>query len=107
MLLREAQEQVRVLYTARGDSASGSEDAFKTHLLEANGAIDGYQDPRQQNREGHGVNAERVVGVLLLVALEIANEHEYRCPGRACGRPAHREPLNRGPSTRHIFPETA
>ena len=74
MLLRDAQEQVRVLYAARRDSASSSEDAFTTHLLEANDAIDGLQDLRKRTYEGHGVNPGRVVGVLLLVALETANK---------------------------------
>lgn len=74
MLLRDAQEQVRVLYAARRDSASSSEDAFTAHLLEANDAIDGLQGLRKPTCEGHGVNPGRVVGVLLLVALETANK---------------------------------
>ena len=74
MLLRDAQEQARILYAAKRDSASTSENAFRAHLFEANDAIKAFQEQGKPVCEAHGMNPSRAVGVLLLVALETANE---------------------------------
>ena len=73
MLLRDAQEQARILYVAKRDSGPALEDAFTAHLREANEAIKALQEQGKPICEALGVNPSRAVGVLLLVALETAN----------------------------------
>ncbi len=74
MLLRDAQEEARVVYVARRDYASGPEDLLLSHITEAADIFNLLKDAKRTTWEQVSIPKTRIVGLLLMVALGLANE---------------------------------
>ena len=72
MLLRDAQEQVRILYAARHNSQKKGVDVFLLHLNAAKVIIDKLK--QSKNRNQALTNPDRDAGLLLISALALMNE---------------------------------
>ena len=75
MLVRDAQEEARVVYAARRGSGTDLGEPLQVHLAEATGFLDRLRRTERSQWCELG-EPERAVGVLLLVALGLANELE-------------------------------
>ena len=75
MLLRDAQEEARVVYAARRGSGEAADEPLEPHLGEATMFLDTLRrtERSQWNELGE---PGRAVGLLLLVALGLASELE-------------------------------
>jgi hypothetical protein len=76
MLLRDAQEEARVLYTALRDSAETGEDPLLSHVAEAASTLETLRGMERGNWKDLPAEQERAVGLMLLLALGLANEVE-------------------------------
>lgn len=76
MLLRDAQEQVRILYAARKHSAKDDTGMLSSNLDEAVSFLDKLQSTRKIGRQQTPDQKTRAIGILLLVTLGLANELE-------------------------------
>ena len=76
MLLRDAQEEVRIVYTARRDHAKSGEILLMTHITEATAILQSLKDMKQTDWNQMTTSKTRGVGLLLMVALGIANKIE-------------------------------
>ena len=76
MLLRDAQEESRVLYVARRDSAKDAENLLLSHMTEVIAILKTLQDTKRTNWDQTPTPQKRIVGLLLMVALGLANEME-------------------------------
>ena len=76
MLLRDAQEEARILYTARRDSAQDGEDTLLSHMAEATAILKSLQHTERAKREQTPAQKARAVGLILLVGFGLANELE-------------------------------
>ena len=74
MLLRDAQEQARVLYVARRDSAGNDVDLLQAHITEIISILKMLQSTNRTTWSKALSQKTRDVGLMLLVALELANE---------------------------------
>lgn len=72
MLLRNAQEEARVLYAARRDSISGGGDALAAHVAEAAKTFELLQRTERANWGRALPDRTRAVGLILLVVLGLA-----------------------------------
>lgn len=72
MLLRDAQEQARVVYAARQASAKNDEDLLQAHITEIISTLKTLQNTKPTTWPQNAKD----VGLILLVALELANEME-------------------------------
>ena len=76
MLLRDAQEQVRILYAARKHSAKDSTGMLSSNLDEAVSFLDKLQSTRKFDLKQTPDQKARAIGILLLITLGLANEWE-------------------------------
>lgn len=76
MLLRDAQEQARVLYVARRASGGNAEDLLQTHIAEIISTLKTLQSTKRTTWPQTPSQKARDVGLMLLAALELANEME-------------------------------
>ena len=76
MLLRDAQEEARILYIARRDSAKHSQDLLLAHMAEATTTLKTLQRTGRTKWEQAPAQRSRAVGLMLLVTLGLANEME-------------------------------
>ena len=74
MLLRDAQEETRVVYTARRDLTKGRSDLLLSHISEVIDILKLLKDAKKTTWAQLSTSKERTVGLLLLVALGVANE---------------------------------
>ncbi len=76
MLLRDAQEETRVLYAALRDSAGHGGDPLVSHVAEAVATLEMLRGTERGDWGKTSTDWERAVGLMLLVALGLANELE-------------------------------
>ncbi len=76
MLVRNAQEEARILYAALRDSAGDEGDPLVSHVAEAAVTIETLRGTERGNWGQTPMDRERAVGLMLLVALGLANELE-------------------------------
>jgi len=76
MLFRDVQEDARILYLARKNSQVGEGDLLLKHLTELSHLIQWAQNAEQKQWKNKSQNPKRLVGLMLLVALELANKME-------------------------------
>ncbi len=76
MLVRDAQEEARILYAALRDSAGDGGDPLVSHLAEAAETLATLRGTERGNLGQTPTDRERAVGLMLLVALGLANELE-------------------------------
>ena len=74
MLLRDAQEEARIVYTARRYSAKGGEDLLLLQMAEAADIIKELRDMKMTDWEHTHTSKTRIVGLLLLIAFGLANK---------------------------------
>ncbi len=74
MLLRDAQEETRVVYTARRDLSRDRSDLLLTHISEVIDILKLLREAKQPTWAQLSTSKERTVGLLLLIALGVANE---------------------------------
>lgn len=74
MLLRDAQEQVRILYAAKRNAVRGQGDLLSAHVREATTTLGVIQPDRGEEWKGRVADPDRFAGLLLLVAFAISNE---------------------------------
>ena len=79
MLLRDAQEESPVVYTAGRDSSTDGGDLLLSHISEAIDILESLKGAKRSAWSQVSVSMERMVGLLLLVALGIASS--------CCGKP--------------------
>ena len=76
MLLRGAQEEARVLYAALRDSAGDDGDPLVSHVAEAAATLETLRGTGRGEWGQTPADRNRLVGLMLLVALGLANELE-------------------------------
>ncbi len=76
MSLRDAQEEARVLYAALRDSTGDGGDPWVSHVAEAAATLETLRATERGNWGQTPTDRERSVGLVLLVALGLANELE-------------------------------
>jgi hypothetical protein len=76
MLLRDAQEEARVLYAALRDSVGDGGDPLVSHVAEGAATLERLRDTERGTWGQTPKDRERAVGLMLLVALGLANELE-------------------------------
>ena len=76
MLPGEAQEETRIVYTARRDYAKGGEDLLLSHMTEATAILKSLKDVKRTTCDQTSTPKTRIVGLLLMVALGLASETE-------------------------------
>ena len=76
MLLRGAQEEARVLYAALHDSAGDDGDPLVSHVAEAATTLETLRGTGRGEWGKTPADRNRLVGLMLLVALGLANELE-------------------------------
>ena len=74
MLLRDAQEETRVLYAARRDSKKNKDDLLLAHMAEASSMLRTLESAKRQECGQTSEQKQRTVGLILLVGLGLANE---------------------------------
>ena len=74
MLLREAQEEARIVYTARRDSATEERDALLSHICELTTVLKKLQITGPSGLVMDSRHQVRLVGLMLLAGLGLANE---------------------------------
>jgi len=74
MLLRDAQEETRVVYTARRDLSRDRSDLLLSHISEVIDILKLLREAKKPTWDQVSTSKERTVGLLLLVALGVANE---------------------------------
>jgi hypothetical protein len=74
MMLRDAQEETRVVYAARKDLQGNRIDLLLSHISEAINILKSLQEAKPSGWAHVFSSNERSVGLLLLVALGVANE---------------------------------
>jgi len=74
MLLRDAQEETRVVYAARRDLPRDRSDLLLSHISEVIDILTSLQKANKSAWAQVSSSKERTVGLLLLVALGVANE---------------------------------
>lgn len=75
-MVRDAQEEVRVLYVAMRNASGDRGDPLASHVAEAAVTLEALRDTEQGNWGQTSTDPERTVGLMLLVALGLANELE-------------------------------
>jgi thymidine phosphorylase len=76
MLLRDAQEETRVVYAARQTLSKDSGDVLLNHISEAIEILESLKTAEKSSWPQMLTSKKRAVGLLLLIALGIANETE-------------------------------
>ena len=76
MLLRDAQEETRIVYSARRGLLRDRSDCLLLHISEAIDVLKLLKEAEKSTWAQASASKERAVGLLLLVALGIANETE-------------------------------
>jgi len=76
MLLRDAQEQVRVLNAARRNSAGGQANALGSQVAEVSATLQQLAHKSPSDWKNMIRNKDKAVGLMLLVVLGVANELE-------------------------------
>ncbi len=76
MLLRDAQEETRVVYTARRGLSRGISNLLLSHISEVIDILESLKEAKKSAWAQVSTSKERTVGLLLLVALGVANETE-------------------------------
>lgn len=76
MLLRDAQEEARILYAALRDSAGDQVDPLVSQMAEAAATLETLRGTERGDWGQTPADRERAVGLMLLVALGLANELE-------------------------------
>ena len=76
MLLRDAQEQARVIYNARQNSLDKNENLLRMHLSEVISILEKIRMSDVLKEKDIVENLNRTVGLMLLVSLELANQLE-------------------------------
>lgn len=76
MLVRDAQEEARILYAALRDSAGEQGDPLVSHVAEAAACLETLRGTERGQWAQTPAGWERAVGLMLLVALGLANEVE-------------------------------
>ena len=74
MLLRDAQEETRVLYAARRNSRKNSDDLLPAHMAEVSSILRTLESAKGQECGQTSEQKQRTVGLILLVGLGLANE---------------------------------
>jgi hypothetical protein len=74
MLLRDAQGETRVVYTARRDLSRNRSDLLLSHISEVIDILKLLKEAKKSAWSQVSTSKERTVGLLLLVALGVANE---------------------------------
>ena len=74
MLLRDAQEEARVVYTARRDLAEGGRDLILSHVSEVIEILQPLKEAEKSTWTHLPASKKRTVGLLLLVAMGLANQ---------------------------------
>ena len=77
MLLRDAQEETRVVYAARRDLSGGKgNNLLLSHISEVIDNLKLLKEAKKSAWSQMSTSKERMAGLLLLVALGVANETE-------------------------------
>jgi len=76
MLLRDAQEQARVIYNARQNFPDKNENLLRMHLSEVISVLEKIRMSDVLKEKVIVENLNRAVGLMLLVSLELANQLE-------------------------------
>lgn len=76
MLLRDAQEETRVVYTARRDFSRDRSDLLLSHISEVIDILKLLREAKKPTWARVSTSKKRTIGLLLLVALGVANETE-------------------------------
>jgi hypothetical protein len=74
MLLRDAQEEARIVYIARQNRTKGRNDVFLSHITEVTDILESLRNTKQSDWHETDIPSARIVGLLLMVALELANK---------------------------------
>ncbi len=74
MLLRDAQEETRVVYAARKDLQGNRSGLLLAHISEAIDILKSLQEAKSSGWDHVFSSNERTVGLLLFVAFGVANE---------------------------------
>ena len=76
MSLRDAQEEARIVYTAQRDYAKEGEDLLLLHMTEATIILKSLKNIERTTWDQTSTPKARIIGLLLMVALGLANEME-------------------------------
>jgi hypothetical protein len=79
MLLRDAQEEARVLYAALRDSVGDREDSLVSHVAEVTATLETLRGTKWGNWGQTPTDRASGVGLMLLFASGLANELEVHC----------------------------
>jgi hypothetical protein len=74
MLIRDAQEESRIVYNARRNLPREGSELLLSHISEAVDLLRSLQEAEKSAWDQVSSSKERTVGLLLLVALGVANE---------------------------------
>ena len=74
MLLRDAQEEARILYSALRDSTTEGNGALESHLKEALATAEKLVDAERIRWSTAVEDPSKIIGLFLLVSLGLANE---------------------------------